>query len=183
MAKVYLLGKTVPTVGEKNIEKLALMAANLYENEEKPNLVNLSKKMSNREMSASFDEFEVLDKYYSSSFIIFIFGIEGLSFDAIALLKNVKPLSIGKMEGVYNNQNLMLRADGASLVDFFRETCCSKMGYEINDVADQMLEICLTEAPNLFKDAGAPCTFGKCNEEKSCGEKRQAKIKQIIKTY
>ena len=183
MAKVYLLGKTVPTVGDENVEKLALLAGNLYENEEKPNIANLHKEISNREIAATFDEFENLDKYYSSSFITFVFGIEDLSFDAITLLKNVKPLSIGKMEGVYNNQNLMLRGDGTSLIDFFNETCCSKYGAELNDVADQMLEICLSEAPNLFKDAGAPCTFGKCNKSTSCGKKRQAKIKQLVKTY
>ena len=68
-------------------------------------------------------------------------------------------------------------------LDFFNETCCSKMGAEINDVADQMLDICLSEAPNLFSTAGAPCAFGKCNKENSCGNKREAKIKQIIKTY
>ena len=183
MTKVYLLGKTVPLVENKNVEKLALMAGNLYENEEVPNLVNLNKKNSYKEVAESFDKFESLDRYYSSSFVTFIFGIEGLSLDAIALLKNVKPLSTGKIEGVYNNQNLMLRGDGASLIDFFNEACCSKYGNEVNDIADQMLEICLCEAPNIFKDAGAPCTFGKCYKKDSCEEKRQAKIKQIIKTY
>lgn len=183
MAKVYLLGKTVPTVGDKNVEKLALMAANLYENNETPNLINLNKKMSNREMAASFDEFEDLDKLYSSYLVTFVFGIEDLSYDAIEVLSNIEPIYKRNIVGVYNEKNFMLRGDVVSLIDFFEQACCSKFGAEINDVADQMLDICLAEAPNLFKDAGAPCTFEKCDKKDSCGKKKQGKIKQIIKTY
>ena len=62
MIKVYLLGKTVPLVENKNVEKLALMAGNLYENEEVPNLVNLNKKNSYKEIAESFDKFESLDR-------------------------------------------------------------------------------------------------------------------------
>lgn len=183
MAKVYLLGKTVPMAGSSNVEKLALMAANLYENEEKPNLINLSKKLSNREIAASFDEFEALDKLYSSYLVTFVFGIEDLSYDAIETLSNIEPIYKRSIVGVYNNKNFMLRGDTVSLIEFFEQACCSKMGAEINDVADQMLDICLSEAPNLFKEAGAPCTFGKCNKEVPCKEKKQAKIKQMIKSY
>lgn len=183
MAKVYLLGKTVPTVGDKNVEKLALLAANLYEYNEVPNLINLSKKLSNREMAASFDEFEALDKLYSSYLVTFVFGIEDLSYDAIETLSNIEPIYKRSIVGVYNNKNFMLRGDAVSLIEFFEQACCSKFGAEINDVADQMLDICLSEAPNLFSNAGAPCTFEKCDKKDSCGKKREAKIKQIIKTY
>ena len=77
---------------------------------------------------------------------------------------------------------IIVTMNARSLLNFFRERCCSRAQWEIRDVANQMLEIVLDVAPNVFANAGAPCVFGKCPEGKmSCGEKQQPKIKQIIR--
>ena len=57
-----------------------------------------------------------------------------------------------------------------SLMNFFSHRCCKRAQWEIRDVADQMLELVLKAAPNLFKFAGPPCLFKPCPEGKmSCG--------------
>ncbi|MBQ9071746.1 MAG: FAD-dependent thymidylate synthase [Bacilli bacterium] len=77
---------------------------------------------------------------------------------------------------------IIVTMNARTLLNFFKERCCSRAQWEIRDVADQMLDIVLDIAPNVFANAGAPCVFGKCPEGKmSCGEKQQPKIKQIIR--
>lgn len=77
---------------------------------------------------------------------------------------------------------IIITMNARALLNFFRERCCSRAQWEIRDVANQMLEIVLDVAPNVFANAGAPCVFGKCPEGKmSCGQKQQPKIKQIIR--
>jgi len=58
-----------------------------------------------------------------------------------------------------------------SLWNFFKHRCCNRAQGEIRDMANQMLDICQTVAPNLFKYAGPTCAVtGKCSEGKmSCG--------------
>lgn len=58
-----------------------------------------------------------------------------------------------------------------SLWNFFKHRCCNRAQWEIRDLANQMLDICQTVAPNLFKYAGPTCAVtGKCPEGKmSCG--------------
>lgn len=58
-----------------------------------------------------------------------------------------------------------------SLWNFFKHRCCNRSQWEIREVANQMLSICQTAAPNLFRYAGATCAVtGKCPEGKmSCG--------------
>ncbi len=69
-----------------------------------------------------------------------------------------------------------------TLLNFFRERCCNRAQWEIREVANQMLDICLDEAPLLFKKAGASCTFGACKEGKmSCGNKVKPREKQLVK--
>lgn len=67
-----------------------------------------------------------------------------------------------------------------SLHNFFKERCCNRAQWEIRDVANQMLDICLKEAPLLFKKAGPSCTFGRCKEGKmSCGKRVNPRIEQL----
>lgn len=64
-----------------------------------------------------------------------------------------------------------------SLFNFFRHRCCNRAQWEIRDVANEMLKICLKIAPNIFSHAGASCVVdGKCPEGKmSCGKMAQVR--------
>lgn len=77
---------------------------------------------------------------------------------------------------------IIVTMNARTLLNFFKERCCNRAQWEIRDVANQMLDIVLDVAPNVFSNAGAPCVFGKCPEGKmGCGQKQSPKIKQIIK--
>ena len=77
---------------------------------------------------------------------------------------------------------IIVTMNARTLLNFFKERCCSRAQWEIRDVANQMLDLVLDIAPNVFKNAGAPCVFGKCPEGiMSCGKKQEPNIKQIIK--
>ena len=64
-----------------------------------------------------------------------------------------------------------------SLFNFFRHRCCNRAQWEIRDVANEMLKLCLEVAPVIFSHAGASCVAtGKCPEGKmSCGKMTQVK--------
>ena len=58
-----------------------------------------------------------------------------------------------------------------SLLNFFSHRCCNRAQWEIREVADEMLRLCKEVAPNVFKNAGAPCVRGRCPEGKmTCGK-------------
>lgn len=59
-----------------------------------------------------------------------------------------------------------------SLFNFFCHRCCNRAQWEIRDVANEMLRLCLNAAPNIFKYAGPSCVAeGKCPEGKmTCGK-------------
>lgn len=178
MAKVYLLGKTVPTDGSKDMEKLAVIAgrSDYYQD----SFFNFSKDLDKKDSALTI---ETIKKYKTSlyheilKFVNFIFGISDLS------EKSIKKIKLMAKNNIINKDEMLVTFNAEELNCFFRLACCFKLGPEVNDVADQMLEICLSETPNLFKEAGAPCTFEECDKGISCGKKRQVKIKQIIKTY
>lgn len=57
-----------------------------------------------------------------------------------------------------------------SLMNFFRLRCCSRAQWEIRELAEQMLILCVSVAPTLFRNAGPSCVSGGCSEGKmSCG--------------
>lgn len=64
-----------------------------------------------------------------------------------------------------------------SLFNFFRHRCCKRAQWEIRDVAEQMLRLCLEAAPYIFAHAGPSCVVnGVCPEGKmTCGKIRQVK--------
>lgn len=77
---------------------------------------------------------------------------------------------------------IIVTMNARTLLNFFKERCCSRAQWEIRDVANQMLELVLEVAPNVFSKAGAPCVFGTCPEGKmSCGIKQLPKTKQLIR--
>ena len=61
-----------------------------------------------------------------------------------------------------------------SLYNLFNKRCCNRAQWEIRQVADEMLKLVKEVAPVLFKNAGAPCTKGKCPEgSMSCKNPRK----------
>ena len=74
---------------------------------------------------------------------------------------------------------IIVTMNARTLMNFFKERCCNRAQWEIREVANQMLDLVLEVAPNVFSKAGAPCVFGKCPEGKmSCGEKQKPREKQ-----
>ena len=68
-----------------------------------------------------------------------------------------------------------------SLFNFFAHRCCNRAQWEIRDVADQMLRLCLSVAPTLFCKAGPPCACGECPEGKmTCGKAAEMRQKYAL---
>lgn len=66
---------------------------------------------------------------------------------------------------------MIVTMNARSLMNFFHLRCCNRAQWEIRDVADQMLRLCLSVAPTLFCKAGPPCACGECPEGKmTCGK-------------
>lgn len=66
---------------------------------------------------------------------------------------------------------MIVTMNARSLINFFHHRCCNRAQWEIRELADRMLALCLEAAPHLFKKAGPPCVSGACPEGKmSCGE-------------
>ncbi len=71
-----------------------------------------------------------------------------------------------------------------SLNNFFDHRCCNRAQWEIQTLADKMLELVYEVAPSLFVRSGAPCSYGPCPEGKmTCGKMQEVreKYKQIKK--
>ena len=65
-----------------------------------------------------------------------------------------------------------------SLQNFFAHRCCNRAQWEIREVAEQMLLLCLEVAPHLFKNCGPSCLFGACPEgAMSCGKAKEMRAK------
>ncbi len=74
---------------------------------------------------------------------------------------------------------MVVTMNARSLHNFFRHRCCNRAQWEIQEVANQMLHLCVSVAPNLFKNAGPSCMAGGCPEGKmTCG-----KIKEVREYY
>ena len=66
---------------------------------------------------------------------------------------------------------MVMTMNARSLHNFFKIRCCRRAQWEIQDIANQMLELVCKVAPNLFKNAGPSCLNGACGEGKmSCGK-------------
>jgi thymidylate synthase (FAD) len=75
---------------------------------------------------------------------------------------------------------MIMTMNARSLHNFFKHRCCNRAQWEIKDVADQMLALCLKVAPELFKNAGPACVRGACSEGKmTCG--RAQEIREFYK--
>lgn len=65
-----------------------------------------------------------------------------------------------------------------SLWNFFKLRLCNRAQWEIREVAEEMLKLCLKEAPLLFSNCAPSCVYGKCGEgAMSCGKAEEVKNK------
>lgn len=67
---------------------------------------------------------------------------------------------------------IVITMNARELKHFFALRCCVRAQWEIRALADRMLNICIAELPDIFKEMGAKCeTLGYCPEDKSftCG--------------
>ena len=70
--------------------------------------------------------------------------------------------------------NITITMNARELLHFFSLRCCNRAQWEIREMADRMLELCMEVSPVIFKDAGPPCVRGPCPEGKlSCGKPRR----------
>lgn len=70
--------------------------------------------------------------------------------------------------------NITITMNARELLHFFSLRCCNRAQWEIREMADRMLELCMEVSPVIFKNAGPPCVKGPCPEGKlTCGEPRR----------
>ncbi len=70
--------------------------------------------------------------------------------------------------------NITITMNARELLHFFSLRCCNRAQWEIREMADRMLELCMEVSPVIFKNAGPPCVRGPCPEGKlSCGKPRR----------
>ena len=71
--------------------------------------------------------------------------------------------------------NITVTMNARELHHFFSQRCCERAQWEIRELAEKMLALCMEVSPVIFKDAGPPCMRGPCPEGKlSCGRPRRA---------
>ena len=70
--------------------------------------------------------------------------------------------------------NITITMNARELLHFFSLRCCNRAQWEIREMADRMLELCMEVSPVIFRDAGPPCMRGPCPEGKlTCGHPRR----------
>ena len=73
---------------------------------------------------------------------------------------------------------MIVTMNARSLLNFFAHRCCNRAQWEIHELADKMLELCLQVAPGIFKKAGPSCVRGSCPEGKmTCGKISEVRAK------
>lgn len=71
---------------------------------------------------------------------------------------------------------LFITMNARELLHFFSLRTCNRAQWEIRNLADEMLKLCRTVAPEIFCNAGPGCVNGKCPERKPCGRPRDPKF-------
>ena len=72
--------------------------------------------------------------------------------------------------------NITITMNARELLHFFELRCCNRAQWEIREMADRMLELCMEVSPTIFKSGGAPCIKGPCPEGKmTCGSPKRSK--------
>ena len=71
--------------------------------------------------------------------------------------------------------NITITMNARELLHFFSLRCCNRAQWEIRELADNMLALCMEVSPTIFKNAGAPCVRGPCPEGKlTCGKPKKS---------
>lgn len=71
---------------------------------------------------------------------------------------------------------MVVTMNARSLMNFFSLRCCNRAQWEIREVANLMLKLAYSVAPELFKSAGPACVRGKCAEgSMTCGKASEMK--------
>lgn len=66
---------------------------------------------------------------------------------------------------------MIVTMNARSLLNFFKLRCCNRAQWEIRSVANEMLRLCYSVAPTIFRFAGPQCVRGRCAEGKmTCGK-------------
>lgn len=66
---------------------------------------------------------------------------------------------------------MIVTMNARSLLNFFKQRCCSRAQWEIRALATEMLRLVKGVAPTLFAGAGPSCVRGGCSEGSySCGQ-------------
>jgi thymidylate synthase (FAD) len=74
---------------------------------------------------------------------------------------------------------LLVTMNVRELRHFFALRMCERAQWEIRALATRMFELCYTEAPELFEDAGPACLRGPCPEgEKTCGRAKEKHLER-----
>ncbi len=77
---------------------------------------------------------------------------------------------------------LVFTMNARELLHFFSLRCCNRAQWEIQQLADRMLEICKEQSPVLFANAGPGCLRGACPEgSKTCGKQIEVRKKYRTK--
>lgn len=74
---------------------------------------------------------------------------------------------------------LIVTMNARELLHFFELRCCNRAQWEIRALADEMLLLCKSVAPYLFKDGGCACMRGKaCPEGKQSCKKPRKRLEE-----
>lgn len=68
---------------------------------------------------------------------------------------------------------LFMTMNARELLHFFHLRTCNRAQWEIRELADQMLKLCMNVSPEIFKYAGPGCVTGSCPEKRPCSQPRQ----------
>jgi thymidylate synthase (FAD) len=80
--------------------------------------------------------------------------------------------------------NIVVTMNARELLHFFSLRCCGRAQWEIREMAEKMLALCVEVSPAIFSDAGPPCMRGPCPEGKlSCGKPRRSSDRAFRSAY
>jgi thymidylate synthase (FAD) len=144
-----------------------------------PAIANDSKALEvyNESIAKSFEDYNTLADILESKYVE-DFKAQGMS-EKVAKSKAEKK-AIEDARYVLPNAcetKMVVSMNARSLINFFSLRCCNRAQWEIKEVADKMLKLCIGVAPTLFKSAGPSCVVrGTCPEGKmSCGKYAEVK--------
>ena len=81
---------------------------------------------------------------------------------------------------------IIVTMNARELLHFFKIRCCNRAQWEIRQMSEEMLKLCLEVAPSIFKHAGPGCVTEKCPEgEFTCGQAADVRKKyiELLKKY